>query len=102
MITVDKKTAYSIAIQTLKEEKHIPEDIKIRQIRYLNNIVEEDHRFIKKRVRPMLGFKSFKSATSILSGVEAIHMIKKEQLDLRYQSVQNQRVFIHHSFGLTV
>lgn len=51
--------------------------IKIRQVRYLNYIVEQDHRFIKKRVRPMLGFKSFKIATSILSGVEAMHMIKK-------------------------
>ncbi|MGG0651003.1 DDE-type integrase/transposase/recombinase, partial [Bacillus mycoides] len=44
-----------------------------------NNIVEQDHRFIKKRVRSMLGFKSFKTATSILRGVEAIHMMKKGQ-----------------------
>jgi transposase, IS6 family len=79
----------------------MPEGIKIRQVRYLNNIVEQDHRFIKKRVRPMLGFKSFKTAISILSGVEAMHMIKKEQIDLPDQSVQNQKEFIHHLFGLT-
>lgn len=51
--------------------------IKIKQVRYLNNIVEQDHRFMKKHVRPMLGFKSFEILTSILNGVEAMHMIKK-------------------------
>lgn len=100
VITVDKNPAYPVAIQALKEEKHMPEGIKIRQVRYLNNIVEQDHRFIKKRVRHMLGFKSFKTATSILSGVEAMHMIKKGQIDLRSQSVQNQKEYIHQVFGL--
>ncbi len=101
MVTVDKNPAYPVAIRALKEEKHIPEDIVLRQVRYLNNIVEQDHRFIKKRVRSMLGFKSFGTATSILAGVEAMHMIKKEQIDLRNQSVQNHREFIHRLFGLT-
>ncbi|MEX0379401.1 DDE-type integrase/transposase/recombinase, partial [Bacillus sp. S4] len=100
VITVDKNPAYPVAIQELKEEKHMPEGIQLRQVRYLNNIVEQDHRFIKKRVRSMLGFKSFKTATSILRGVEAMHMIKKEQIDLRDQSVQNQKEFIHQLFGL--
>ncbi|PFP80736.1 IS6 family transposase, partial [Bacillus cereus] len=67
---------------------------------YLNNIVEQDHRFIKKRIRSMLGLKSFDTATSILSGVEAMHMIKKEQIDLGDQSVQNQKEFIHQLFEL--
>ncbi|PFW65968.1 IS6 family transposase [Bacillus pseudomycoides] len=101
VITVDKNPAYPVAIQALKEAKHMPEGIKLRQVRYLNNIVEQDHRFIKKRVRSMLGFKSFGTATSILAGVEAMHMIKKEQIDLRNQSVQNQKEFIHQLFGLT-
>ncbi|MGN7198023.1 IS6-like element ISBwe3 family transposase [Bacillus mycoides] len=101
VITVDKNPVYPVAIQALKEEKHMPEGIKLRQVRYLNNIVEQDHRFIKKRVRSMLGFKSFGTATSILAGVEAMHMIKKEQIDLRDQSVQNQKEFIHQLFGLT-
>jgi IS6 family transposase len=48
----------------------------------------------------MLGFKSFDTATSILSGVEDMHMIKKEQIDLRDQSVQNQKEFIHQFFEL--
>ncbi|MCT9858125.1 IS6 family transposase [Priestia megaterium] len=80
VITVDKNPAYPVAIQELKEEKHMPEGIQIRQVRYLNNILEQDHRFIKKRVRSMLGFKSHETATSILSGIEVMHMVKKGQL----------------------
>ncbi|MDZ4417401.1 IS6 family transposase, partial [Bacillus cereus] len=100
-ITVDKNPAYPIAISGLKKEKKMPLGIQIRQIKYLNNIVEQDHRFIKKRIRSMLGLKSFRTATFILAGVEAMHMIKKEQIDLWDQSVQNQKQFIHQLFGLT-
>ncbi|HDR7607073.1 TPA: IS6 family transposase, partial [Bacillus mycoides] len=69
--------------------KRIPMGTKIRRIKYLKNIVEQDHRFIKKRIR------------SMLSGVEAMHMVKKEQIDLQDQSVQNQNIFINQVFGLT-
>jgi transposase, IS6 family len=67
----------------------MPTGMQLRQIRYLNNVVEQDSRFIKKRVRSMLGFKSFRTAKQILAGVEAMHMINKEQIDLRDHSVQN-------------
>ncbi|MFD6511281.1 transposase [Bacillus sp. NPDC060175] len=77
------------------------EGIQLRQVRYLNNIVEQDHRFIKKRVRSMLGFKSFKTATSILSGVEAMHMMKKGQLHQQVKSIQNEVEFVHNLFGIT-
>ncbi len=50
----------------------------VRQ-KYLNNIVEQDHRFIKRRTRPMLGFKSFASASATLAGIEVSHMIRKGQ-----------------------
>jgi len=50
-----------------------------RMVQYLNNIVEQDHRFIKKIIKPMLGFKNFNSACSIISGIEAMHMIHKRQ-----------------------
>jgi putative transposase len=53
--------------------------IRIRQSRYLNNRIEQDHRRIKRRVRPMLGFKSMDSARAILGGIEMIHMIRKGQ-----------------------
>ncbi len=54
--------------------------IKIVQSKYLNNIVEQDHRFIKRITRPMLGFKAFHSATATLDGIETAHMIRKSQL----------------------
>lgn len=101
VITVDKNPAYPIAIEKLKEVKKMPEGIQMRQIKYLNNIVEQDHRFIKKRVRSMLGFKSYQTAASILRGVEAMYMIKKEKIDIQNQFVQNQNRFIHQLFGLT-
>ncbi|WP_232308264.1 IS6 family transposase [Bacillus cereus] len=100
VITVDKNPTYPVAIQELKEEKRMPEGIQIRQVKYLNNIVEQDHRFIKKRVRSMLGFKSYETATSILSGVETIHMMKKGQLHPQVKSAQNEVWFIHKLFGI--
>lgn len=100
VITVEKNPAYPIAIEELKTEKKMPVGIQIRQVKYLNNIVEQDHRFIKKRVRSMLGLKSFRTAKSILSGIEAIHIIKKGQLILRDKSVQNEVKLIHQLFGM--
>ncbi|MGZ9817248.1 IS6 family transposase [Peribacillus simplex] len=100
VITVDKNPFYPVAIQELKEEKSMPEGIRVRQIQYLNNIVEQDHRFIKKRVRSMLGLKSFRTATYILSGIEAMHMVKKDQPHQRAKSDQNEVEFIHKLFGV--
>ncbi|EJS45854.1 hypothetical protein ICG_05845 [Bacillus cereus BAG1X1-3] len=79
-MTVDKNPAYPIAVEELRKEKKMPLGIQLRQVKYFNNIVEQDHRFIKKRVRSMLGLKSFRTATSIISGIEAMHMVKKGQL----------------------
>jgi len=53
--------------------------ILVRQVKYLNNIVEQDHRAIKRVTRPMLNFKSFRSAGSLLAGIELMHMIRKGQ-----------------------
>ncbi|MBJ8055549.1 IS6 family transposase [Bacillus cereus] len=100
VITVDKNPAYPVAIEELKEENKMPKGIQIRQVKYLNNIVEQDHRFIKKRVRSMLGFKSFKTAAFILSGVEAMHMMKKGQLHRQVKSIQNELKLIHKLFGI--
>ena len=62
------------------------ETLTIRQSKYLNNLVEQDHRNIKRRTRPMLGFKSFWRAQTIPAGIELLHMIRKEQ----YQHPQNE------------
>ncbi|CAM4224302.1 IS6 family transposase [Bacillus paramycoides] len=102
VITVDKNPVYPIAMEQLKKEKSIPGDMRLRQQKYLNNIVEQDHRFIKKRVRSMLGLQSLRTATLIISGIEAIHMMKKGQLHQRVKSAQNEVEFIHKLFGLVV
>lgn len=54
--------------------------VEIRQAKYLNNIIEQDHRFIKRITRPMMGFKAFHSAAATIAGLEAIHMIRKGQI----------------------
>ncbi|PEP88978.1 DDE-type integrase/transposase/recombinase, partial [Bacillus toyonensis] len=101
VITVDKNPAYPIAIEKFKKEKVMPVGIQTRQLQYLNNIVEQNHRCIKGRIHSMLGFKSFQTTISILNGVEAMHMIKKEQINLQDQSVQNQNIFSNQLFRLT-
>ena len=53
--------------------------ISIRQIKYLNNIIEQDHRFIKRITKPMMGFKSFNSTKSTIAGIELWRMLKKNQ-----------------------
>jgi putative transposase len=77
-ITIDKSGANKAAIETFNAEHEA--DIEIRQIKYLNNIVEQDHRSVKRVVRPALGFKSFRSAAATLAGIELMHMIRKGQL----------------------
>jgi transposase-like protein len=69
------------------------------RVKYLNNIVEQDHRFIKKITRPMLGFKSFLSAEQTLKGIEAMHMIKKGQAE-NNSSVLSAVEWLNKIFGL--
>lgn len=54
--------------------------VEIRQVKYLNNILEQDHRFIKRITAPMMGFKAFHSAAATIAGIEAAHMIRKGQI----------------------
>ena len=77
-ITIDKSGANTAAIESYNAEHEA--DIAIRQIKYLNNIVEQDHRAVKRVARPMLGFKSFRSAAVTLAGIELMHMVRKGQL----------------------
>ncbi len=82
-IAIDKSGANLTGLQSLNvilKFTGTGRIIKIVQSKYLNNIVEQDHRFIKKITRPMLGFKSFHSATATLAGIETAHMIRKGQL----------------------
>ena len=79
-ISVDKNAAYPEAFITSQEEKVLPHDCRLRRVKYLNNIIEQDHRFIKKRVRACLGYRAFDTAQRTLQGVEAVNMIRKGQL----------------------
>jgi transposase-like protein len=79
VITVDKNPVYLPAIDELKNKKNLFKNIEIRQTRCLNNIIEQDHRSIKRIVNPMLGFQSVLSANKTLKGIEAMNMIKKDK-----------------------
>jgi putative transposase len=77
-ITIDGSAANEAAIKRYNEEYGTA--IEIRQIKYLNNIIEQDHRGVKRVTRPMLGFTSFEAAQSTLVGIELMHMLRKGQL----------------------
>ena len=80
VVTIDKSGANTAALASLNVGKPDEESITVRQSKYLNNLVEQDHRNIKRRIRQMLGFKSFRRAQTMLAGIELIHMIRKGQL----------------------
>lgn len=80
---IDKSGANTAGLKEINAAlRKVGSDRRIRVFRskYLNNIVEQDHRGVKRRIRPMLGFKSFRSATATLDGIETAHMIRKGQL----------------------
>src|ERR1700742_1581436 len=77
-ITIDKSGANNAAIKGYNADHETA--INLRQCKYLNNIVEQDHRAIKRITRPMLGFKSLRCARILLAGIETMHMIRKGQL----------------------
>ncbi|MBX8827484.1 IS6 family transposase, partial [Ochrobactrum sp. SFR4] len=81
-VVIDKSGANLAGLQsvnTILKFTGTGEIIEIRQIKYLNNILEQDHRFIKRITRPMMGFKAFHSATATIAGIEVAHMIRKNQ-----------------------
>ena len=77
-ITIDKSGANTAAIASVIADTGVP--IQLRQSKYLNNLVEQEHRFIKRMIRPKLGFKSFRGASIVLAGIETKHLIRKGQL----------------------
>ena len=81
-ITLDGYAASHRAVREMKTDGQLPPDTQVRSSKYLNNLVEQDHRGIKSRTRPMLGFKNFNSAAITLAGVELLHRIRKGQFAL--------------------
>ena len=94
-INIDKSGANKAALDAINQGYAAAQQIEIRQNKYLNNMIEQDHRFIKKRTRPMLGFKSFNGARQTIKGIEIVHMIIKGQLkndNYNYRSTFEQFV----------
>jgi transposase-like protein len=83
VITLDGYAASHQAVAKLKISGILPRRIQVRSCKYLNNVIEQDHRRIKQRVRPMLGFKRFETAAVTIRGIELAEKIKKHQFNLR-------------------
>jgi transposase-like protein len=103
VINVDKNAAYPKAFNELKEEGHLPESCELRQVKYLNNIIEQDHRFIKRLTKPGMGFFSFETAWRTLQGFEVMNMIRKGQLQgVDKGDVRGQVALVATLFGVAV
>jgi len=79
-ISVDKNAAYPEALSTSQAEKIVPKDCKLRRVKYLNNVIEQDHRFVKKKMRASQCFKRFHPAERTLEGIESVNMMRKGQV----------------------
>jgi transposase, IS6 family len=101
VINVDKNAAYPKAMADLKASGVLPQSVELRQVKYLNNIVEQDHRSIKRLVKPGLGFFSVETAGRTLQGYEAMHMIRKGQVrGVDKGDITGQVTFIARLFGV--
>ena len=101
MITVDKNAAYPLAFDALQHDGTLPEACLLRQCKYLNNMVEQDHRFVKRRVNPGLGFSAFSTAQRTIQGYEAMHMLYKGQLEgVTKGDILAQNRVINQLFGV--
>ena len=99
VINVDKNAAYPPAVDELKAEKQLPETTQLRRVKYLNNIVEQDHRFIKRLVNPGMGFGSFNTARRTLRGYEAMNMIRIGQINgVEKGDIRAQAEFVSQIF----
>ena len=101
VITVDKNAAYPVAFEVLQQEKTLPDTCLLRPCKYLNNVVEQDHRFVKRRVNPGLGFGAFTTAQRTIQGYEVMHMFHKGQVEgMDKQDILTQNRVINQLFGL--
>jgi transposase-like protein len=100
-VNVDKNPVYPAAIDALKAEGTLPRRVRLRQCKYLNNILEQDHRAVKKRVRLAKGYGSFQSAWRTLQGIETMHMINKGRVRLAKGDALGQAHFVATLFGIT-
>jgi transposase, IS6 family len=101
VITVDKHAAYPLAFDVLKHDGTLPETCLLRQCKYLNNVVEQDHRRVKRLVDLGLGFGTFHTARQTIQGYEAMHMFRNGQIEgIAKRDVLAQNHVINQLFGL--
>ena len=91
-ITLDGYEASHQAVSELKAEGVLPSETQVRTSKYLNNLIEQDHRRVKQRYYPMLGFKRFTNAVITISGIELIQKIRKGQFDISNISREGMQV----------
>jgi transposase, IS6 family len=100
-IVTDRLKSYPGALREMKRDRELWRFTRHRRGRWLNNRIEQDHRRIKRRTRPMLGFQSFWTARRTLAGVEAMAMLTKGQVRaVPANDMPAQRAFVHQVFGL--
>ena len=103
VINVDKSPTYPPAIEELKNEEILNSECELRQQKYLNNIIEQDHRFPKKLAKYKSYFQYFHTAWRTLRGYEIMNAIRKGQVkNVEKHDVLGQRDFIHSLFGIAV
>jgi transposase, IS6 family len=101
VITVDQNAAYPPAFDALQQDSTLLETCLLRRCKYLNNVIEQDHRCVKRRVNPGLGFGAFHTAQRTIQGYEAIHMLRKGQMEgIAKRDVLAQNRAINQLFGL--
>ena len=101
VINVDRNPSYPKAVGKLKSKGTLPKGCKLRPVKYLNNLIEQDHRFIKRRVNPGMGLGSFKTAWRTLQGYEAMHQLRKGQVKGTTRGdIRSQIQFVSAAFGL--
>jgi len=101
VINVDKNPSYPKAIKKLQKKGTLPTGCELRPVKYLNNLIEQDHRFIKRRTNPGMGFWSFETAWRTLQGYEAMNQLRKGQVrGTTKGDVMSQARFVSTTFGL--
>nr|WP_157833813.1 DDE-type integrase/transposase/recombinase [Ruminiclostridium josui] len=98
VITTDKYGATEVAITELIYSGDISSKVTHIMVKYLNNIIEQDHRFIKRKIKPMLGFGSYRSTKKTIAGIEIMHMIRKGQIE-EIRCVLSEVEFINKIMG---
>ena len=100
-ISVDKNAAYPEAFSASQEERVVPKDCQLRRVKYLNNVIGQDHRFVKKKVRASQCFRSFHTAERRIEGIESINMMRKGQVKrLAGTDAQGQAKFVASLFQI--